>query len=92
MGRDASRRPRGAAVNNDGRFDTHGHPRPGVPRMKAYVMTTGAAFALLVLIHAWRLVVEGVQILADPFYWISTLMAAGLSLWASRLLWLSRTR
>ena len=50
--------------------------------MKAYVMTTGASFAMLLQIHAWRLAVEGAQILADPYFWLSALVAAGLRLWA----------
>jgi hypothetical protein len=57
--------------------------------MKAYVMTTGALFGLLTLVHLWRIIVEGRQLATDPFYILITLAAAGLCLWALRLLRLS---
>ena len=53
--------------------------------MKTYVMTTGGLFGLLVVVHIWRAVVEGPGIAKNPFYILITLAAAGMSLWAWRL-------
>ncbi len=60
--------------------------------MKAYVMTTGAVFALLTLAHLLRILVEGPHLAKDPFYVLITIAAAGLCLWAWRLLRLSTRR
>lgn len=57
--------------------------------MKAYVMTTGTAFGLLVVVHVWRLIDEGSQMVKDPWWWLITLAAAALAGWAWRLLRLS---
>jgi len=53
--------------------------------MKAYVTTTGALFALLVLLHLWRAFVEGKQMFTDPFFICTTLLSAGLAVWAWRV-------
>ncbi len=60
--------------------------------MKAYVMITGAVFALLTLAHLLRILVEGPHLAKDPFYVLITIAAAGLCLWAWRLLRLSTRR
>jgi hypothetical protein len=60
--------------------------------MKAYLMTSGAVFGLLTLSHLVRLMVEGLHLARDPLYVLITLAAAGLCLWALRLLILSRRR
>ena len=57
--------------------------------MKAYVMTTGAAFGLLTLVHLWRIIEEGPHLVMDPWYALITLAAAALCLWAWRLIGLS---
>lgn len=57
--------------------------------MKAYVMITGALFGLLVLVHAWRVVEEGLHVARDPWFLLTTVAAAALSLWSWRLLWAS---
>jgi hypothetical protein len=57
--------------------------------MKAYVMTTGVVFGLLTLAHILRIMVEGLHLARDPFYVLITLIAAGLCVWAWRLLRLS---
>ena len=57
--------------------------------MKAYVITTGAVFSLLTLVHIWRAMEEG-HLAREPWYILITLAAAALSLWAWRLLWRSR--
>lgn len=54
--------------------------------MKAYVMTSGAIFGLITLAHVWRVFEEGTQLATEPWYVLITLAAAGLSLWAGRLL------
>jgi hypothetical protein len=53
--------------------------------MKAYVMTTGAVFGLLVVAHIWRAIEEGVALAKDPIYILITIAAAVLCLWAWRL-------
>ncbi len=54
--------------------------------MKAYLMTTGALFALLTLAHLVRIVVEGRHVATDPVFAIFTIIAAGLCVWALLLL------
>ena len=54
--------------------------------MRAYVVTTGVIFGLLVVAHVWRAVVEGPHLATDPWYILITLAAAGLCLWAWRVL------
>ena len=53
--------------------------------MKAYLITTGALFALIVIMHVLRAVQEGAHVTHDPFFIVLTLIAAGLSVWAWRL-------
>jgi uncharacterized membrane protein len=53
--------------------------------MKAYVITTGAVFALLTLAHIWRGFVEP-HMVKEPWFILFTLIALGLSLWAWRVL------
>jgi hypothetical protein len=50
--------------------------------MKAYVMTTGAIFGLLLLVHIARLIQEGTGLLSEASYVITTLAAAAMSVWA----------
>jgi len=47
--------------------------------MKAYVMTSGTIFGLIVLAHIWRVTAEGPELARDPVYITTTLAAAGLS-------------
>jgi len=53
--------------------------------MKAYLLTTGIVFVLVVVAHAARICVEGVHVVADPFFASSTLLSIGLAIWAGRL-------
>ena len=53
--------------------------------MKTYVMTTGALFGLLAAVHVWRMAVER-HFATDPWYLLTTAIAAGLGLWAWRVL------
>jgi hypothetical protein len=54
--------------------------------MRTYVTTTGMLFGLIVLAHLWRAVKEGAPVATDPFFVALTIVAAGLCLWAWRLL------
>lgn len=54
--------------------------------MKAYLATTGILFAVLTVVHIWRIVVEGASLAKDPWYLLITATAAALSVWALRLL------
>ena len=53
--------------------------------MRAYVVTTGAVFGLIVVAHIWRAIEEGSVLAKDPAYVLITLFAAALCLWAFRL-------
>jgi hypothetical protein len=55
--------------------------------MKAYVITTGAVFGLLTMAHIWRAIEEGPQMAKDPWFSLTTVVAAALCLWAVRLAW-----
>ncbi|HWX21736.1 MAG TPA: hypothetical protein VN578_17665 [Candidatus Binatia bacterium] len=54
--------------------------------MKAYLVTTGIVFALITVAHILRVFAEGPRLAKDPFFILLTLLAAGLSVWAWRLL------
>ncbi|HZF12158.1 MAG TPA: hypothetical protein VFE33_25505 [Thermoanaerobaculia bacterium] len=55
--------------------------------MKAYVMTTGTVFGLIVVAHVWRVLEEGPRLATQPGFLLLTVAAAALCLWAGRLLW-----
>jgi hypothetical protein len=57
--------------------------------MRAYVMTTGVLFGLITLAHVWRVIEEGRGLAGDLWFILLTVAAAGLCLWAWRLLRLS---
>ena len=54
--------------------------------MRTYTVVTGIVFALLLAAHIARVALEGWHTLRDPFFAGSTLLAAGLSLWAVSLM------
>ena len=54
--------------------------------MKAYLLTTGTLFGLIVVAHVWRVFAESRALLHDPWYWLLTAVALGFSIWAFRLL------
>jgi hypothetical protein len=60
-----------------------------VRNMKAYVITTGTVFGLLTLAHIWRALAEGPHLATDPSFVLITVAAAGLCVWACRVLKLS---
>ena len=57
--------------------------------MKAFFVTVGTVFGLIVVAHVARVVVEPAKA-ADPWYWGLTAIAAVLSGWSWYLLWNSR--
>jgi hypothetical protein len=54
--------------------------------MKAYLLTTGTVFTLITVAHIWRVVSESTRLARDPGFVLLTIFAAGLSVWAWRLL------
>lgn len=54
--------------------------------MKAYVITTGAIFALITVAHVLRMVTENPGLATDPIYLLLTIASAGLSIWAWQVL------
>jgi hypothetical protein len=52
--------------------------------VKAFLITTAVVFSLIVLAHIARMVLEP-SVRSDPWFWLLTLVAAGLSGWAWRL-------
>jgi hypothetical protein len=54
--------------------------------MKAYVMTTGSIFGLVVAAHLLRAFDEGPHLAADPVFMLTTAIAAALGVWAWRVL------
>jgi len=54
--------------------------------MRAYVMITGVIFGLITLAHIWRAVEEGPRLATEPWFILLTILAAGLCVWAVRLL------
>jgi hypothetical protein len=62
-------------------------PRTWSFQVKAYRATTGVLFAVLAVLHVWRLVAEWHGIRAE--FWIvagGSMLSAGLALWALKLL------
>jgi hypothetical protein len=53
--------------------------------MRAYLITTGVLFALLVLAHIWRATTEP-SLTRDPWFLLFSVLAAALSIWAFSLL------
>jgi len=54
--------------------------------VKAYLLTTGVVFGLITVAHVVRLLAEGAQLAADPWYIILTVATAALCVWAALLL------
>ncbi|HKE93230.1 MAG TPA: hypothetical protein VKB34_02905 [Povalibacter sp.] len=54
--------------------------------MRAYVITTGIVFGLLIVAHIAHVVSDGPQALKDPFFMLSSLIAVGLCAWSCRLI------
>lgn len=54
--------------------------------MRAYVITTGIVFAILIAVHVLRAIEEGPQLLKEPPFVLTTMAAAALFGWAMSLL------
>jgi hypothetical protein len=54
--------------------------------MKAYLITTGSIFGLIVVAHILRIIEEGPHLAKDPGYLLLTVAAGSVSIWAWRLL------
>jgi hypothetical protein len=54
--------------------------------MRAYIITTGAIFALITLAHIVRLVLESTRVLTEPVFVLFTILSAALVVWAVLLL------
>ena len=50
--------------------------------MRTYALVTGVIFALLVVAHIWRMIVESHSLAGEPWYLLITVIAAFLSAWA----------
>ena len=60
--------------------------------MRAYVITSGTIFGLLVAAHVLRIFAEGSRVARDPWYVLSTVIAAALCVWAFRVVrWAPRS-
>jgi hypothetical protein len=53
--------------------------------MKAYVIASGTIFGLLAAAHVLRVFAEGARVATDPLFVAITVAAAGLSVWAFRV-------
>ena len=53
--------------------------------MKAYVITTGAIFALLTVAHLARIALEDPGLARSPDFIAMTLVSAGLCVWSWRV-------
>ena len=58
--------------------------------MKPFLVVTGTIFALIVVAHVARIASEP-NLARDPWFLALTLLSAGLSAWAWRLWWRSRS-
>jgi len=54
--------------------------------MKAYILTTGAAFGLLALAHIARLFQEGAHLITEPVFLVTTVGSVSVGVWAIILL------
>jgi hypothetical protein len=54
--------------------------------MRAYVLTTGVVFGLIVLAHAVRAYTHGAGTLTEPWFVATTAAAVALCCWAAYLL------
>ena len=54
--------------------------------MKAYLVTTATLFALIAVVHAWRMIEERSSLARDPWFLIITVIAAALAGWGISLL------
>jgi hypothetical protein len=53
--------------------------------LKAYLAVTGFVFALVTVLHIWRMVAENRGLATDPVFLILTVLTTGLCVWAVAL-------
>ena len=58
--------------------------------MKAYLIVTSALFGMITAAHVLRIVYEGPQVAADPWFIALTALAVALCVWGLRLFALAR--
>lgn len=58
--------------------------------MRTYLTLTAILFALLAVLHLWRMIAEQTSLAKDPWFLVITVLSAALSAWAVRLLVVSR--
>jgi hypothetical protein len=54
--------------------------------MRAYVITTGVLFALILAAHVARLVAEGAGLLREPIFIATSIVSLGVAAWAVAIL------
>jgi hypothetical protein len=54
--------------------------------MRCYVIATGIAFALIFVAHVARLFAEGIWLLREPMFILTSILSLGLAIWAVVLL------
>lgn len=54
--------------------------------MRAYLITTAVLFALVTVVHGWRVVEESRDLARDPWFLVISLCALALCVWAIVLL------
>ena len=86
---------RSSTVNRE-RPGPRGRSRAPIQQMKAYLAVTGTVFGLLALAHLFRTISEWQRLVAEPSLVVEVpgigLLAAALSFWAWRLLWVMKRR
>ena len=60
--------------------------------MKIYLMLTAILFALLTVVHLWRMIEERGSLAKDPWFLVITILSAALCFWAVQLLVTARRR
>lgn len=53
--------------------------------MKAYVITTGVIFLLVLLAHIARLFAEGAHLLLQPVFAFTSVLSIALTIWSWRI-------
>jgi len=54
--------------------------------LKAYLLTTGTVFALIIAVHIARILAEGWHLVKEPGFIFTTVLSVALAVWAWRLL------
>lgn len=50
--------------------------------MRAYLITSGILFFLILIAHGMRVAVEGTRLVAEPSFLATSALAAGMCAWA----------